>query len=97
MNRHSSPPVLLREHLGSSLRAVRIEQGRTLREVSAGARVSLGYLSEIERGQKEASSELLAAICQALDITLAELLGRVTHELGGAEVISLPVANANAA
>ena len=57
--------VLLRQLLGDVLRRLRLRQGRTLREVSASARVSLGYLSEVERGQKEASSELLAAICGA--------------------------------
>ena len=57
---------LLREEIGQVLRMVRRSQGRTLREVSTSAQVSLGYLSEVERGQKEASSELLAAICDAL-------------------------------
>ncbi len=66
--------VLLREVLGAGLRQARTEQHRTLREISTSARVSLGYLSEVERGQKEASSELLAAICDALDIELADLL-----------------------
>ena len=66
--------VLLREALGVGLRQARTEQRRTLREISPAARVSLGYLSEVERGQKEASSELLAAICDALDIELADLL-----------------------
>ncbi|WP_279101574.1 helix-turn-helix domain-containing protein [Gordonia bronchialis] len=66
--------MLLREALGDSLRRVRTDQGRTLREVSTDARVSLGYLSEVERGQKEASSELLAAICDALDVEIADLL-----------------------
>lgn len=67
-------PQLLREVLGEALRQVRADQGRTLREVSTDARVSLGYLSEVERGQKEASSELLASICDALDVELADLL-----------------------
>lgn len=66
--------MLLREALGEALRRVRTQQGRTLREVSTAARVSLGYLSEVERGQKEASSELLAAICDALDVEIADLL-----------------------
>ncbi|MBT0567890.1 helix-turn-helix domain-containing protein [Williamsia sp. CHRR-6] len=66
--------ALLREALGDRLRQVRIGQGRTLREVSGVARVSLGYLSEIERGQKEASSELLAAICGALEVDLGVVL-----------------------
>jgi transcriptional regulator with XRE-family HTH domain len=55
-----------------------MQQGRTLRQVSADARVSLGYISEIERGQKEASSELLASICAALDVPLSEILSEVS-------------------
>ena len=55
--------IVLRQHLGDALRRRRTGQGRTLREVSSAARVSLGYLSEVERGQKEPSSELLGAIC----------------------------------
>lgn len=73
--------VLLREALGESLRRVRSDQGRTLREVSTDARVSLGYLSEVERGQKEASSELLAAICDALDVEIADLLLDIGHAM----------------
>jgi transcriptional regulator with XRE-family HTH domain len=69
--------VVFRRLLGEVLRARRMEQGRTLRQVSADARVSLGYISEIERGQKEASSELLASICAALDIPLSEILSEV--------------------
>src|SRR5881409_1519816 len=77
--------VLLRHLLGDVLRRLRLRQGRTLREVSASARVSLGYLSEVERGQKEASSELLASICDALDLELADLLAEVSQELRGTE------------
>ena len=66
--------VLLRHMLGDALRRLRLRQGRTLREVSAAARVSLGYLSEVERGQKEASSELLASICGALGAPLSQVL-----------------------
>lgn len=66
--------ALLREVIGDVLRRVRVEQGRTLREVSDDARVSLGYLSEVERGRKEASSELLGAICGALDVPLSRVL-----------------------
>ena len=73
--------VLLRQLLGDVLRRLRIRQGRTLREVSASARVSLGYLSEVERGRKEASSELLAAICGALDVSLSEVLREVSNDL----------------
>ena len=68
--------VLLRRVIGDALRARRQGQHRTLREVSTAANVSLGYLSEIERGQKEASSELLAAICEALGARLSEVLRR---------------------
>ena len=66
--------ALLREVIGDVLRRARTSQGRTLREVSDSARVSLGYLSEVERGRKEASSELLIAICGALDVPLSEVL-----------------------
>ncbi len=65
---------LLREVIGDVLRRARTAQGRTLREVSDSARVSLGYLSEVERGRKEASSELLTAICTALRIPLSAVL-----------------------
>lgn len=66
--------TLLRTHIGSTLRSARVAQGRTLRDVAKGARVSLGYLSEVERGQKEASSELLNSICQALDLSLSSVM-----------------------
>jgi transcriptional regulator with XRE-family HTH domain len=74
--------VLLREAIGDRLRHARTNQRRTLREVSRSARVSLGYLSEVERGRKEASSELLAAICDALELPLSELLYHVATDLG---------------
>ncbi|TCN58223.1 helix-turn-helix protein [Rhodococcus sp. SMB37] len=73
--------LLLREALGDSLRRTRVSQSRTLREVSSSARVSLGYLSEVERGRKEASSELLAAICDALDVPLSDVLFDVSESL----------------
>ena len=73
--------TLLRTQLGNTLRGHRQRQRRTLRDVSGVARVSLGYLSEVERGQKEASSELLASICDALDLELADLLAEVSLEL----------------
>ena len=73
--------ILLRRLLGDVLRRQRQRQGRTLREVSSSARVSLGYLSEVERGQKEASSELLSAICDALDVRMSELMREVSDEL----------------
>ena len=74
-------PSLLREVLGDVLRRARTEQGRTLRQVSDAARVSLGYLSEVERGRKEASSELLSAICDALDVSLSRLLVEASEQL----------------
>ncbi|MEZ7897999.1 MAG: helix-turn-helix transcriptional regulator [Flaviflexus sp.] len=77
----SSEPVLLRRELGEVLRAYRQRQGRTLREVSSDARVSLGYLSEVERGQKEASSELLLSICQALNVPLGHVLRLVADRI----------------
>jgi transcriptional regulator with XRE-family HTH domain len=73
--------VLVRRLLGDVLRRQRLRQGRTLRDVSAAARVSLGYISEVERGQKEASSELLAAICSALDVPLSQVLREVSEDL----------------
>jgi len=77
--------TLLRTQLGNTLRGHRLRQRRTLRDVSGRARVSLGYLSEVERGQKEASSELLASICDALDLELADLLAEVSVSLRGSE------------
>jgi transcriptional regulator with XRE-family HTH domain len=91
--------VLLRRVIGDALRARRQGQHRTLREVSTAANVSLGYLSEIERGQKEASSELLAAICEALGARLSELLGEVSDTMSLAEEMQgvlTPVENAPA-
>jgi len=73
--------VLLREAIGDRLRHARTNQRRTLRDVSRAARVSLGYLSEVERGRKEASSELLAAICEALELPLPELLNHVAADM----------------
>ncbi len=83
--------VLLRQLLGDVLRRLRIRQGRTLREVSASARVSLGYLSEVERGRKVASSELLAAICAALDTPLSQVFREVSDNFALAELQNEPV------
>jgi len=77
--------VLVRRLIGDVLRRHRLASGRTLREVSARARVSLGYLSEVERGRKEPSSELLASICDALDIPLSTVLREVSDEMVKAE------------
>ncbi|MGH3455666.1 MAG: helix-turn-helix domain-containing protein [Nocardioidaceae bacterium] len=76
---------MLRERIGEVLREVRMRQGRTLRQVSQQAQVSLGYISEIERGQKEPSSELLAAICAALDVPLSVVLLEVSSRLAADE------------
>jgi len=70
--------ALFRRLLGDVLRERRLEQGLTLRQVSAEARVSLGYISEIERGQKEASSELLSSLCSALELPLSTVLREVS-------------------
>jgi transcriptional regulator with XRE-family HTH domain len=83
--------VLLRQLLGDALRRLRLREGRTLREVSAAARVSLGYLSEVERGRKEASSELLASICGALGAPLSQVLREVSDSFALAELQSEPV------
>ena len=80
---------VLRQVVGETLRGLRLRQRRTLREVSASARVSLGYLSEVERGQKEPSSELLAAICRALEVELSELFGEVSQSLRREEKLAL--------
>ncbi|KAB8196085.1 helix-turn-helix domain-containing protein [Nonomuraea phyllanthi] len=83
--------ILLRQLLGDVLRRLRVRQGRTLREVSTQARVSLGYLSEVERGQKEASSELLASICGALEVPLSQVLREVSDQFALAELQAAPV------
>lgn len=86
--------VLLRESVGASLRRARTEQSRTLRDVARDARVSLGYLSEVERGQKEASSELLNSICEALGLTLASLAHDVARDISARESTKLAVVDA---
>jgi transcriptional regulator with XRE-family HTH domain len=73
--------TVIRQAVGETIRGIRLRQRRTLRQVSASARVSLGYLSEVERGQKEASSELLAAICDALDVRLSDVFAEVSDSL----------------
>lgn len=92
--RLTPPPkqVLVRELIGESLREERMAQAKTLRAVSQAARVSLGYLSEVERGQKEASSELLAAICSALDVPLSVILNLVSEKMAAHEQLHQRVA-----
>ena len=78
--------ILVRRLLGDVLRGRRQRSGRTLRQLAATARVSPGYLSEVERGQKEPSSELLAAICDALEVKLSDVLLELSTELAAAEL-----------
>ena len=86
---------LLRILLGARLRHERQTQQRTLRDVSKAARVSLGYLSEVERGQKEASSELLASLCAALTLRLSDVLRGVGDDLDRLAVVEpLPLRDA---
>ncbi|MGY5763840.1 helix-turn-helix domain-containing protein [Brachybacterium sp. DNPG3] len=82
--------VLFRQELGDVLRDARRTQGRTLRQVSSDARVSLGYLSEIERGQKEASSELLLSVTEALGLPLSYVLREVSDRIALVEGVSVP-------
>jgi transcriptional regulator with XRE-family HTH domain len=82
--------AMFRRLLGDVLRERRLERGLTLRQVSAGARVSLGYISEIERGQKEASSELLASLCTTLDTPLSAVLYDVSRAVAVEEAATAP-------
>ncbi len=82
---------LLRTMFGDHLRRTRLGQGRTLADVARAARVSLPYLSEVERGRKEASSEILAAICDALGISLADLLIEAGTDLVAWQLAAPPV------
>jgi len=83
--------VLLRQVIGNVFRRLRRERGITLRELAELALVSVPYLSEIERGRKEPSSEILAAICRALELELSELLAEVQFDLATAVRSTLPV------
>lgn len=79
---HPHPhPLLLRQALGRSLRRARMHQGRTVREVAAAAAVSAAHLSEVERGHNEVSSEVLAAVCTALDLPLGHVLVDAARQL----------------
>lgn len=82
--------IMYRHELGDVLRQRRLTQGRTLRQVSADAKVSLGYLSEIERGQKEASSELLAAVTHALGLPMSTVLHEVADRIAVVEGVVIP-------
>ncbi|ALJ21043.1 helix-turn-helix domain-containing protein [Microbacterium sp. No. 7] len=73
--------ILLRQEVGDVLRDLRLQKGRTLRQVAGRASVALGYLSEVERGQKEASSEILAAVAEALDVPISSIMREVSDRL----------------
>lgn len=83
--------VLMRQEIGDVLRDFRLQKGRTLRQVAGEASVALGYLSEVERGQKEASSEILAAVADALDTPLSVIMGEVSERLAVVEGLSIPL------
>lgn len=84
--------ILLRQLIGETLREARLNAGLTLREVASEALVSLGYLSEVERGYKEASSELLASISSAVGLSMSKLLSEVSDKAAGRERPDLAVA-----
>lgn len=81
--------VLVRQEIGDVLRDFRLQKGRTLRQVAGEASVALGYLSEVERGQKEASSEILAAVAEALETPLSVIMGEVSERLAVVEGLSV--------
>jgi len=85
------PRPVLRIHVGEALRRNRLAQRRTLAGVARAARVSVPYLSEVERGRKEASSEVLAAICDALRMELSDLLAEVWHGLVAERTNVVPI------
>ncbi len=82
--------ILIRKVMGETLRELRMAAGMTLREVSMASMVSLGYLSEIERGHKEASSEVLFSIASALGVSLSDLMIAVSGKLAVLEAGRLP-------
>ena len=77
--------VLVRQEIGDVLRDFRLQKGRTLRQVASKASVALGYLSEVERGQKEASSEILASVADALDTPISTIMREVSDRLAVVE------------
>lgn len=85
--------TVMRQFVGEVLRARRVAEGLTLRDVSARARVSLGYISEVERGQKEPSSELLAALAGALEVPLSKVLLDVSSLLEVEEAAEANIAS----
>jgi len=87
--RRPSAEPLWRHVLGRRLRALRERQNRTLTDVAERAGISPQYLSEIERGRKEPSSEMIAAVAGALGTTLVDLSGQITDELRRQRVLDL--------
>lgn len=81
--------VLVRQEIGDVLRDFRLQKGRTLRQVASKASVALGYLSEVERGQKEASSEILASVAEALDTPISVIMREVGDRLAVIEGVVL--------
>ena len=79
--------ILVREEIGDVLRDLRLQKGQTLRQVASRASVALGYLSEVERGQKEASSEILASVAEALDVPISSIMREVGDRISVLEGI----------
>ena len=79
--------ILVSQEIGDVLRDFRLQKGRTLRQVASKASVALGYLSEVERGQKEASSEILASVAEALDTPISVIMREVGDRLAVIEGI----------
>ena len=89
-----APMILVRQEIGDVLRDFRLQKGRTLRQVASKASVALGYLSEVERGQKEASSEILASVAEALDTPISVIMREVGDRLAVLEGIEAIVPDA---
>lgn len=88
--------VLVRQEIGDVLRDFRLQKGQTLRQVASRATVALGYLSEVERGQKEASSEILASLADALEVPISVIMREVSDRLAIVEGVSLESAVSDA-
>jgi transcriptional regulator with XRE-family HTH domain len=82
--------LLVRREIGDVLRELRLKKGHTLRQVAGRASVALGYLSEIERGQKEASSEILYSVAEALDVPISHVMREVSDRLAAIENVLIP-------
>ena len=83
------PMILVRQEIGDVLRDFRLQKGRTLRQVASKASVALGYLSEVERGQKEASSEILASVADALGVPISIIMREVGDRISVLEGIQV--------